>query len=363
MGCAKIAESESAAIKRSFTDDGCKIISAAEGKGYYVGIDNCLTDNALKAALQARIKNHKVMRYTENSTAFTGYEFITKAFVTLGNVVYDMPTRFDVWDAYVLFAAKGANPYKSGANCAVDRILDWYDYQCYQVPTEIMSASTGGQQNPGSADALAAPVANFGVIGLYDRAHGWPASWFRNATQDNNPSGGSYCYDGNNDSSYDVYADYRAVTDLHHLVPGRRSLNGALSNFAPGIVAAPDANFPRTNGMTFGTPNAGAMTGFPGATGVTAKVWTPAPELRGDFARNYFYMATRYYTEDSCWQTNNAVTKANINTWLENVLRQWHSDDPVSAEEITRNDWVQRIQGNRNPFVDHPEWVAKISDF
>ncbi len=42
------------------------------------------------------------------------------------------------------------------------------------------------------------------------------------------------------------------------------------------------------------------------------------------------------------------------------VLLQWAAEDPVSAEELTRNEVVYKYQGNRNPFVDHPEWVSCI---
>jgi hypothetical protein len=42
------------------------------------------------------------------------------------------------------------------------------------------------------------------------------------------------------------------------------------------------------------------------------------------------------------------------------TLRQWHADDPVDAREMSRNDVVYSYQGNRNPFIDHPEWVEML---
>src|SRR5262249_29529320 len=41
-------------------------------------------------------------------------------------------------------------------------------------------------------------------------------------------------------------------------------------------------------------------------------------------------------------------------------LVAWNAQDPVDAFERHRNDVVYGYQGNRNPFVDHPEWVAML---
>ena len=93
-------------------------------------------------------------------------------------------------------------------------------------------------------------------------------------------------------------------------------------------------------------------------------LWTPRPSEKGDLARAMFYMAVRYDGSDAGTldleldQTANAsqAVFGNLTTLL-----QWHLDDPVSAEERRRNDLIHdRYQGNRNPFVDRPEFVAKI---
>ena len=38
-------------------------------------------------------------------------------------------------------------------------------------------------------------------------------------------------------------------------------------------------------------------------------------------------------------------------------LKEWSLNDPPDAHELHRNVEIQRLQGNRNPFIDHPEWV------
>jgi hypothetical protein len=70
---------------------------------------------------------------------------------------------------------------------------------------------------------------------------------------------------------------------------------------------------------------------------------------RGNVARAIFYFSVRY---------NLAVAPAE-----EAALRVWHVQDPVDAAESARNDVIDQVQHNRNPFIDHPEFVAKITDF
>ena len=42
------------------------------------------------------------------------------------------------------------------------------------------------------------------------------------------------------------------------------------------------------------------------------------------------------------------------------LLRNWNALDPVDESEIKRNNYAQTVQGNRNPFVDHPTYADKI---
>jgi hypothetical protein len=51
-----------------------------------------------------------------------------------------------------------------------------------------------------------------------------------------------------------------------------------------------------------------------------------------------------------------------FSNWFLQILMNWHQQDPVSQREIDRNNAVYNYQGNRNPFIDHPEYVAWIWD-
>ena len=58
------------------------------------------------------------------------------------------------------------------------------------------------------------------------------------------------------------------------------------------------------------------------------------------------------------------VNGSSIKPWMESLLRSWHAADPVDVYEMQRNDLVYSDwQKNRNPFIDHPEWVDQIADF
>jgi endonuclease I len=48
---------------------------------------------------------------------------------------------------------------------------------------------------------------------------------------------------------------------------------------------------------------------------------------------------------------------------LEENLRTWHFEDPPDKMEEIRNSLIEQVQGNRNPFIDHPEIVERVIDF
>lgn len=93
--------------------------------------------------------------------------------------------------------------------------------------------------------------------------------------------------------------------------------------------------------------------------------WEPPDEVKGDTARMMFYMVVRYEGGDNSGVSDlelvDSLTSSSQNLMGKLCdLVQWHVDDPVSFEEMARNDVIYSWQGNRNPFVDHPEYVIPI---
>ena len=135
-----------------------------------------------------------------------------------------------------------------------------------------------------------------------------------------------------------------AGTDLHHLRPTDTTVNSSRSNL----------DF--DNG---GSPHDEAAGNFSDSDS-----WEPRDEVKGDIARMLFYMAVRY-------EGDNGEIDLELNERVENgskpfhgklsVLLSWHELDPVDETEIRRNELIfEKYQGNRNPFIDHPEWAEMI---
>lgn len=157
----------------------------------------------------------------------------------------------------------------------------------------------------------------------YNREHSFPASWF--------------------DDRYPMYSD------MFQLVPTDGYVNNKRSNYPYGKVGS--ATWTSTNGSKLGN----CVT-----SGYSGTVFEPIDAYKGDFARNYFYMATRYYNEDSGWPGSAMFNGSQPKPWAVALLLQWHQADPVSQKEIDRNNAIYNIQLNRNPFIDHPEYAVNI---
>ena len=144
-----------------------------------------------------------------------------------------------------------------------------------------------------------------------------------------------------------------AYCDLFHLVPGDYSANRSKSNHAPGIPT--DSTF-----------NNGSFVTGSGSTYGLQRVFCPEDKYKGDFARAYFYIAT-CYGDSLTWLTSGEPSVAMTNEgwqefqpWLRDLLLDWHRKDPVSKKELDRAVQVNKIQGNRNPFIDYPDLAEYI---
>lgn len=158
----------------------------------------------------------------------------------------------------------------------------------------------------------------------YNREHSWPKSWAN--------------------LSYPMY------TDIFHLYPVQALANSYRNNNPYGEVGS--ATYTSPNGSKLGS----ARTGL----GYTGTVFEPIDTYKGDLARTYFYMTTRYYTEDSNWGSSEMSDKCELQSWAIDMLLNWHDLDPVSQKELDRNEAVYAIQGNRNPFIDDPDFADRI---
>lgn len=154
----------------------------------------------------------------------------------------------------------------------------------------------------------------------YNREHSVPQSWFN--------------------SSYPMQAD------LFIVVPTDGKVNGMRSNLPFGETDAP--NWTSTNGSKRGDCS------YPGYSG---SCFEPIDDYKGDFARAYFYVVTRYNVSNWGGASFNGD---GFSDWTLEMMLEWHNSDPVSQKEIDRNNAAYDIQNNRNPYIDNPDWVQCV---
>lgn len=157
----------------------------------------------------------------------------------------------------------------------------------------------------------------------YNREHSIPASWF-----------------GSQNPMY---------SDLFHIYPTDGWVNNKRGNLPYGEVNS--ASWTSRNGSKLGS----CVT-----TGYSDNVFEPIDEYKGDLARSYFYMCTRYMDKNFGQVSGSSFNGSNLQPWALAMFIRWHEEDPVSPKEIARNNAIYSIQHNRNPFIDFPELVGKI---
>jgi hypothetical protein len=164
----------------------------------------------------------------------------------------------------------------------------------------------------------------------FSREHTWCVSWMpSNAT-----------------SSFNEYCDQ------HHLYPVVQSnANAVRSNHPLGTVTTVISSY---------------LLGKYGYNANGELVYEPANAHKGDAARALLYMSLRYDGVSGFDWTFNYLNTTILPSLSEApqdiaLLIQWHNQDPPDNYEIARNDYVQSLQQNRNPFVDNPSWVNYIN--
>ncbi len=179
---------------------------------------------------------------------------------------------------------------------------------------------------------------NGGGQQAYNREHTWPQSY--------GFSSGSL---GDNNT---------ARTDGHHLMMSDVTYNGNRGN-----LYFDDCDSGCTEDVTTANHGQGGQSIANKRDANSYEVWD---FRKGDIARAMFYMDVRYSGDVSgevdLQLTDNASL---INTndpymGLLSVLLDWHEADPVDDHERTRHERIYLYQENRNPFIDHPEWVECI---
>lgn len=131
--------------------------------------------------------------------------------------------------------------------------------------------------------------------------------------------------------------------DLHILYPSDSSVNSTRSSYKFGEVID-----------DMQSEKIGCSKAQIGKARLEGKIsrslfFEPPPVSKGNVARAMFYYSFRYDEP--------------IEYYEETFLKSWHEQDPPDEMEKRRNDIIEEVQGNRNPFIDHPELVKSISDF
>lgn len=139
-------------------------------------------------------------------------------------------------------------------------------------------------------------------------------------------------------------------TDVHNLKPADGGLNSLRSNHEYDDLGSTGSGVNYNGGATGNRING------------SAGLFEPRDKVKGDLARIILYMDLRYEgagTEPDL-VAREALTSGGTTFAVLSTLIAWHWADPVDSFELNRNDVIHNMQGNRNPFIDHPELVHYI---
>lgn len=127
-------------------------------------------------------------------------------------------------------------------------------------------------------------------------------------------------------------------SDLHHLFPTDSKANSVRGNFEFADVTGNE-----------NLSNCSLSKSGPSVLSGGKNFFEPPSSHKGNVARAIFYFSIRY--------------KMPVSAAQEEFLKRWSQLDPVDDAERERNNLIEKLQGNRNPFIDHPELIDQISDF
>lgn len=170
-----------------------------------------------------------------------------------------------------------------------------------------------------------------GQSGSWNREHVWPKS-LTNGTFVKNGGG----------------------CDIHHIRPTNSNNNSTRGNKKYGEVSYSTGTISRSDG---------------GVNLYNSSTFEPADSIKGDAARIIMYVYVHYSNAlgsnpgNETYTGNLQITDviaASSESGAWDLLRTWSSSDPVSSIERQRNNYAYSIQGNRNPFIDHPSYADEI---
>lgn len=253
--------------------------------------------------------------YYDSAEGKTGYELKTALYNIIKN--HQDQGYSALWTFYL--TGDLMPPALTNSGSSSNKIWDIYSYN-------------PNGNNPYEYNAGSDQCGNYSGEGsCYNREHTFPKSWFNNAAP--------------------------MKSDVVHILPTDGYVNGRRSNWPYSEVGS--TTWVSQNGSKLGSSNA------PGYSGTA---FEPIDEFKGDLARIYFYMATRYQNVIANWENNSSNADVVLDgtsdhvfeDWYLNLMVKWSNEDPVSDKEIERNNNIYDFQYNRNPFVDHPEYITLI---
>jgi endonuclease I len=299
-------------------DRSATFTTGASPAAYYASVD-ASSCQSLRTTLHALIDDHTAFPYSAGTT--------------------------DVWD---ILEVADQDPTNSG------RILDVYRNRVY-TKLDCRSGQTSSCPS--------------GASNRYNREHTWPNAYGFNDVLTLGTDGG-----GNP-------LPFAPYTDTHMLYLSAEDYNSTRGSKP---YADCPASTPCTEQPTDVNDGQGGGTGtYPGNSNWVRDVGSENQDSyevwnfrKGDMARAILYMDVRYeggshgatgqqepnlvVTDDrmQIQTTPSGAFAATGYMGLKSTLLAWHAADPPTLDEQLRNDVVYSYQGNRNPFIDHPEWVA-----